>query len=129
VLGLHFCAKKHLEAYFVIIILMEIKEAQQIFEVINNSNHKQLVHSLLKSAVRYSSIRVDWYFSDWEQRVEMENERTISHNAFISVYEILVRNMNALGEDTKWQSQIGSDRKSIGDFACLLHAVIGLKAR
>jgi hypothetical protein len=108
---------------------MEIEQAQQIFEAISNSAHKQLVQSLLKSAVRYSQIRVEWYFSDREQRNAMENERTIAHNAFISAYNILIRDMKTKGEDTHWQSQIGTDRKSIGDFACLLNAVIGIKAR
>jgi len=59
----------------------------------------------------------------------MDEERTIAHNAFISACDVLSRNMKAAGEDIQWRFQIGNDRKSIGDFACLLHAVIGIKAR
>jgi hypothetical protein len=108
---------------------MELEQADQIFNIINNSRYQHLVNSLLKSAVRYSRLRVDWYFSDLELRNEMDEERTIAHNAFISACDILSRNMKAVGEDNQWRIQIGNERKSIGDFACLLHAVIGLKAR
>lgn len=108
---------------------MELEQAHQIFNIINNSGQKPLVNSLLKSSVRYSRLRVDWYFSDQEQRNEMDEERTIAHNAFISACDVLSRNMKDAGEDNQWRLQIGNDRKSIGDFACLLHAVIGIKAR
>jgi len=108
---------------------MELEQAHQIFNIINNSGHKPLVNSLLKSAIRYSRLRVDWYFSDQEQRIEMDEERTIAHNAFISACDILSRNMKAAGEDNQWRIQIGVDRKTIGDFACLLHAIIGIEAR
>lgn len=108
---------------------MELEQAQQIFNIINNSGPKPLVNSLLKSAVRYSRLRVDWYFSDQEQRIEMDEERTIAHNAFISACDILSRNMKDAGEDNQWRLRIGTERKSIGDFACLLHAIIGINSR
>ena len=108
---------------------MELKQAQQIFNIINNSGQKPLVNSLLKSAVRYSRIRVDWSFSDREQRNELDAERTASHNAFISTCDILSRNMLKSGEDNSWRTQIGNNRKDIGDFACLIHAVLGINAR
>lgn len=108
---------------------MELEQAHQIFNIINNFGNKSLVNSLLKSAVRYSRLRVDWYFSDQELRIEMDEERTIAHNAFISACDILSRNMNAAGEDNQWRLQIGTERKSIGDFGCLLHAIIGIEAR
>lgn len=60
--------------------------------------------------------------------MELEEERTIAHNAFISSCDILSRNMIQSGEDNRWRSQIGSDRKDIGDFACLLHALMEIQA-
>ncbi len=108
---------------------MELEQAQQIFNIINNSGQEPLVNSLFKSSVRYSRIRVDWYFSDQKHRNELDEERTIAHNAFISACDILSRNMKAAGEDNQWRLQIGTERKSIGDFACMLNAVICLNAR
>ncbi len=108
---------------------MELEQAQQIFNIIKNSRQKALVNSLLKSAVRYSRLRVDWLLSDQEERNELEAERTASHNAFISTCDILSRNMLNSGEDNSWRTQIGNNRKDIGDFACLIHAVLGINAR
>lgn len=108
---------------------MELEQAHQIFNIINNSGHKPLVNSLLKSAIQYSRIRVDWYFLDQAERNEMDKERTIAHNAFISACDVLSRNMKAGGEDNQWRIQIGVDRKIIGDFACLLNAIVGIEAR
>lgn len=97
--------------------------------MIKSSKHQGLSDSLLKSAVRYARIRVDWLLSDNEQRADMEVERTSAHNAFISQCDILARNMANSDEDATWRKEIGTDRKDIGDFACLLHAVMGIIAR
>jgi hypothetical protein len=108
---------------------MEIANVHDIYLQIKNSKHQSLAESLLKSAVRYARIRVDWLMSDNEQRADMEAERTSAHNAFISQCDILARNMANVGEDATWRKLIGSDRKDIGDFACLLHGVMGITAR
>lgn len=108
---------------------MEIKEALEIFETFKNSRHQKFVNALLISAVRYSRLRVDWYLSNLEKRNELEDERSRAHNAFMSNCDILSRNMKVAGEDNLWVSRIGSDRKSIGDFACLINAIMGIKAR
>jgi hypothetical protein len=59
----------------------------------------------------------------------MDPSRTTAHNAFIDECNILSRAMAAAGESNGWRAEIGTDRKEIGDFACLLHAVIGIRAR
>ena len=108
---------------------MNLTDAIQIFETINTTKHESLAKSMIKRAVRYSRLRVDWYFSNQNERIEIDKERTLAHNAFIDACNILSRNMQAAGEDTSWRLNIGEDRKEIGDFACLLHAIIGIKAR
>jgi len=59
----------------------------------------------------------------------MDEERTRAHNAFISACDILSRNMAESGEVHTRRTVIGQDRKDIGDFACLVHAVLGIMAR
>jgi hypothetical protein len=61
--------------------------------------------------------------------VELDQERTIAHNAFISSCDILAGNMVELNEDASWPKRIGNNRKEIGDFACWIHLIFGLKAR
>lgn len=108
---------------------MELKESQEIYKVLISSQYKVLVNTLIKSAVRYSRLRVDWLLSDLEGRIEMDAERTRAHNTFIDNCNIVCRNMEQAGEDTQWRTKIGSDRKAIGDFACLINAVLSIEAR
>ncbi len=108
---------------------MDLPKTKDIYEVLLTSQQQTFVNSLVKSAVRYARLRVDWLLSDQEGRNELEAERTASHNAFISTCDILSRNMLKSGEDNSWRTQIGNKRKDIGDFACLIHAVLGINAR
>ena len=108
---------------------MNLIQAQTIYTTLTNSQHQVLAKSLLKAAVRYARMRVDWYLFDVEQRMELDAERTAAHNAFIDTCNIMSRNMAKAGEDISWRTAISNDRKIIGDFACLLHAVMGLMAR
>lgn len=109
---------------------MNLNETQEIYNHIKASSLTGLSDSLIKSAIRYARIRTDWYVSTIEERVEIDTERTRAHNAFISCCDILARNMQKAGEDNSWRHKIGgNDRKQIGDFACCLHAVIGILAR
>ena len=108
---------------------MEINEVNEIFAQLMNSSHQTLVKSMITSAVRYSRFRVDWLLSYHDGRMEMDEERTAAQNAFISACDILSRNMHQTGENNHWHTQIGADRKSIGDFACILHSVLGIQAR
>lgn len=108
---------------------MTVKKTEQIVRQIKSTQHKGLVERLFHSAIRYARIRVDWMLLPLEQRMELEEERTIAHNAFISSCDILARNMAKQGEDYSWRKLIGTDRKEIGDFACWIHLIMGLKAR
>jgi hypothetical protein len=108
---------------------MELKEAAQIFETLKGSKHIELFNTLMERAVIYSRIRVDWYYAQMHEQIKMDFDRTTAHDEFILSCAALHQKMRESGEDTNWRVKIGSDRKSIGDFACLLHAVIGFLAR
>jgi hypothetical protein len=108
---------------------MIIDTAQHIYEQINGTRLHQLKEALLQSAIAYARIRVDWYTASVDARREMDQHRTNVHNAFIDACNILSRNMAKHGEDSSWRALLGNDRKTIGDFACYLHCLLGLKAR
>ena len=114
--------------YFTITI-MELNEAREIYNVVKGSKHQVLVNVVLKNAVRYANIRVEWLMSEGEERKVIDGDRTLIHNAFISSCNALPRNMGTSGEDISWRRDIGSLREDIGDFACLINAVMGLNAR
>lgn len=108
---------------------MELSEARIIYDLLLESQHQTLVKQLIKNAVHYSSMRVEWYLSDNIERNEIDRDRTLSHNSFISSCNALSRNMENVGEDISWRQKIGTNREEIGDFACLINAIIGLNAR
>ena len=95
----------------------------------NNKLLSELLIDLLNAANRYARIRVDWYMADGNQRRIMDQNRSRAHNVFIDHCNILARNMAERGIDATWRSRLGDDRKAIGDFACYIHAYIGIMAR
>jgi hypothetical protein len=108
---------------------MEYKEAEYIYQVIKSTQFQNLSKRLIKSAVQYAQIRVEWQFASQLDRVILDNERTRSHDGFISNCDALAGNMKKAGEDDSWRTKLGNDRKKIGDFACFVHAIIGIEAR
>jgi len=83
----------------------------------------------LDAAVRYAQIRVAWERTDAAGRSAVDPSRTSAHDVFIDECNILSRAMLAAGESNAWRAEIGTERGEIGDFACLLHCVLGLRAR
>jgi len=108
---------------------MELAEVTEIFEALQTSKHKQEFDDLIACAIKYARIRTDWYLATEKGLVVEENERSYSHDDFIACCAELSKKMKESGEPSEWRFKIGKDRKAIGDFACLLHAVIGIKAR
>lgn len=88
-----------------------------------------LARQLVEAAVRYAGRRVEWDLAAPADRAALDAGRTAAHDAFIDACSILSRAMAASGEDNSWRRAIGLERGEIGDFACLLHCVVGLRAR
>jgi cation transport regulator ChaB len=84
---------------------------------------------LYRAALRYASLRSEWYLASREERKDMEARRTAAHNVVIDALIILVRNSSKQGQDVSWRSSIGDDRKEIGDFAVFLAAHLAILAR
>jgi len=108
---------------------LDSHSARQLLDSIQSSSQHSLRDELIKTAVRYARLRCDWYLADLQQRVQMDQDRTLAHNVFIDTCNILARNMQQAGEDIGWRRKLGTDRKLIGDFACYLHCLIGIDGR
>jgi hypothetical protein len=108
---------------------MDFKMAAAIMQQIRATKLTDLRDDLIELAVRYARMRVDYHLANAQQQSILEPDRTACHNAFISSCDILARNMAQHREDVSWRDQLGQDRKVIGDFACWLHALIGIEAR
>lgn len=113
--------------------------AQRIFTSIEtaaaaNSLLQELLDDLIHAAVEYARIRTDWALAppdlqDVEGREARGAHRTAVHNSFIVACNVLGRQMEQAGLDATWREVMGEDRREIGDFACYLHAILGIQAR
>ena len=113
---------------------MRPEEAQTILdEIEQNTRDDDILHDLyqdlLVTSLRYARLRAEWFVAGLEARQEMDARRTAAHDALIDACNILSRAMHQRGKSTAWRRQVGENRKEIGDFACWLHAVMGIRAR
>lgn len=108
---------------------MDLSEAREILEAIGKSKLSSLRRQFLEGAVRYAEKRAAWALAEPRDRPQIDAARTAAHDTFIDSCNILSRNMAETGEDNSWRRRIGSDRKDIGDFACLIHCLLGLSVR
>jgi len=108
---------------------MDHSLAASVLKEIESSNLIDLRDSLLQSAVRYARIRTDWALAEPETRKDMDRTRTAAHNSFIVSCNVLSRAMKKAGGSIRWRERLGQDRKCIGDFACQIHCLLGIRAR
>lgn len=108
---------------------MTSQMAEKIYGGIRSTRLLNLRDDLIDKAIRYARIRTDYAVVDLQSKTSMEDIRRRAHDTLIDACNILSRNMRNTGEDNHWREMLGNDRKVIGDFACLLHCLLGIQAR
>ncbi len=113
---------------------MEAQSAAAILKAIEESTEGDpallaLERELLDLAVRYARIRTDWRLAGAAQRAALDGPRRIAHDALIDQCNIVSRAVGKAGRANEWRRALGDDRKEIGDFACHVHAILGVQAR
>jgi hypothetical protein len=108
---------------------MKMETAIEALGGIEASQCAAQVKELLLAVVSYAQIRARWSLAPLEQRREMDRRRSAAHDALIDACNVLSRKMHRGGEDNRWREIITDDRKEIGDFACFVHAILGVRAR
>jgi hypothetical protein len=106
---------------------LDYQTAYMAYIAVENSNLPELRKSLYKAAVHYATIRAEWEFQTFDEKLDAA--RTIVHNRFIDSCNILSREQAKIGEDNKWRASIGTDRKLVGDFACYVNCFLGIRNR
>jgi len=109
--------------------MLTYDKAIHCYRMILESERTALRREMFSKALEYARIRAQWLVSSLEQRKEMDQRRTLAHNAFIDACNIMSRNMGKNDEDNSWRAELGDDRKVIGDFACYIHCFLGIEAR
>lgn len=95
----------------------------------SDDDFNELRSDFIAAASKYANIRLAWFLADRDGRRRMDNERTKSHDSFISQWHATIRYMGILDCTPAWAHVFTDDRKSIGDFACYLCAWLGIRAR
>ncbi len=104
-------------------------DALDILSEIEVHTDKVLRAEMIDCAICYARLRVDWLQAGSGADPVLGAIRTRAHNAFIESLNALSRHATASGCSTQWRDRLGQDRKQIGDFACHLHTILGLRAR
>jgi hypothetical protein len=107
---------------------MNYETATQVYESIK-SGDEHLRLQVLRAAIRYTNMRVEWLLMSPAERLDLDKQRATAHNAFIDAVNILSRSMAKAGQNNEWRRLLGDDRKNMGDFACYLVALLGVQAR
>jgi hypothetical protein len=113
---------------------MTLAEASEIFTEIESRTGdrgplEQARHELIYLAVKYAQERVAWHLASTEDRRAREQVRVAAHNSLVDACNVLSRQMGAAGMGNEWRARLGDDRRVIGDFACFLHCLLGIRAR
>ena len=90
---------------------------------------EDIIEQLIKSACYYTNIRSEWEFMDNEAKSKDDINRTSAHDSFIRNLNITERMLKNENIDTSWRTELGNERKKIGDFGCFLCFITALNNR
>lgn len=111
--------------------MLQYEVAKKLYEEINEKVVKcpiegfgEFYKNFLESATDYAQTRTAWYFMDDATRAENDSNRSIKHDAFMSMLGAVCRNLGIEGI-----GEMMPDRKTKGDFACYLALFLALEQR
>jgi len=90
---------------------------------------KELWDDFIIRCVKYTKIRCDWEYMNYQDRIDSDPGRTSTHDTVIDAVNVLARLATKEGIDTKWREDLGDNRKRIGDFACFVTYITGIANR
>lgn len=119
---------------------MDYKRAKEIFDELDTLDYshlsrddRQLMDELLGDifllAVGYAHILAEWALKTDEEKLEEDQWKSLTYNAFIDACNKLCQNMLELDLGVGWRNYLGNDNKEIGDFACYVHLFLGIKEK
>lgn len=95
----------------------------------NDEDAIELYNDFLEGAIAYANVRAGWLLLSNDEKMEQDKGRTYRHDSVINRVNILARYFEKTGKEVSWREELGESRKAIGDFACYVSLVYGLRAR
>lgn len=114
---------------------LTFENAMQILEKIeadldkNDEDAKDLFNDFLEGAIAYANVRAGWLLLSNDEKMDQDKARTLKHDSVINRINILARFYEKFGKDISWRTELGDARKRIGDFACYVAWIYGIRAR
>ena len=114
---------------------LTFEKAMEILEKIeanldkNDEDAKELFNDFLEGAVAYANVRSGWLLLSNDEKMDQDKGRTLKHDSVINRVNILARFYENTGKDVSWRAELGDARKRIGDFACYVALIYGVRAR
>lgn len=68
--------------------MLSLNQAKLSYELVNQSSLNSLKDAVFRQAIDYAQLRSQWQLLDRQQRQEIDERRTIAHNAFIDSINI-----------------------------------------
>ena len=109
--------------------MLDMDLARSLYDSLRATKLVDLREDLFRYAISYSQERSRWSMATIEERREMDEHRSRVHTCFIDCCNILARNQIKVSEDASWRGRLGTDRRTIGDFACWIQLFLSLEAR
>lgn len=95
----------------------------------NDEDAMELYNDFLEGAVAYANVRAGWLLLSNDEKMDQDKGRTYKHDSVINRVNILAMYFEKTGKEVSWREDLGESRKTIGDFACYVSLVYGLRAR
>ena len=101
----------------------------------NDEDAVEMYDFLIEKATEYVKYRSNWTTKDKDWKRNEDSNRTATHDALISNFNMLARYLQSIGKNISWRDDLGyveddpGNRKRIGDFACYLVFVHSLNGR
>lgn len=108
---------------------MTFGEIYEVMSAISEKDQtaKELFEVAIKKACQYAKIRIDWNFMNTSEKSVNDKGRSIKHNSFIDSLNIMSRYCVSIGIDNQWRTELGEERRYIGDYACYIAYRVGVE--
>lgn len=119
---------------------MQEPEARSIFQAMMavaeiDEDTKDLWNEIVEAASRYSTTRLKWETATLDEKLSMDESRSLQHDVFMIKLNQFARYAELNQLDHSWREQLGDpkrdpeNRKRMGDLACWICLFLELKAR
>lgn len=114
---------------------MQAIHEEMLNEIGNDEDALEIYEELVAQSVQYASIREKWALLSKEEKMEIDESRTMCHDSLIIKFNMMERILKMQGKTADWREKLGRTevdkyyRKRIGDMGCYIAFVHAICSR